>query len=49
MFCENYILYIALGVNDYDELHAIAVRLGMNEHQYASVIGSVSSNLLTKR
>ena len=49
MFYENFIPYIALQVNDHHELHAIAVRLGMNEYQFAAVLGAVSNNLLTKR
>merc|ERR1711970_507229 len=48
MFYENFIPYIALQVNDHHELHAIAVRLGMNEYQFAAVLGAVSNNLLTK-
>ena len=49
MFYQNFIPYIALQVNDHHELHAIAVRLGMNEYQFAAVLGAVSNNLLTKR
>merc|ERR1712136_273849 len=49
MFYLNFIPYIALQVNDHHELHAIAVRLGMNEYQFAAVLGAVSNNLLTKR
>ena len=49
MFYENFIPYIALQVNDHHELHAIAVRLGMNEYQFAAILGAVSNNLLTKR
>merc|ERR1719312_1317642 len=48
MFYQNFIPYIALQVNDHHELHAIAVRLGMNEYQFAAVLGAVSNNLLTK-
>ena len=36
-------------INDHHELHAIAVRLGMNEYEYAAILGAVSNNLLTKR
>ena len=49
MFYQNFIPYIALQVSDHHELHAIAVRLGMNEYQFAAVLGAVSNNLLTKR
>ena len=33
---------------DHHELHAMAVRLGLNEFEFASVLGKVSNNLLTK-
>ena len=49
IFYQNFIPYIALQVNDHHELHTIAVRLGMNEYQFAAVLGAVSNNLLTKR
>ena len=48
LFRKNFIPYIAMRIIDHHELHALAVRLGLNEFEFASVLGKVSNNLLTK-
>ena len=48
MFRRNFIPYIALRITDHHELHSLAVRLGMNEFEFTSVLGKVSNNILTK-
>merc|ERR1711935_255816 len=48
LFRRNFIPYIGMRIVDHHELHALAVRLGMNEFKFTSVLGKVSNNLLTK-